>query len=84
MEIIFAITILVGLYYFGSLLKSIAEKANIMADTRLEDLEMEQIYSSERRRSQITAKAEKMAERGQVSLSNQELRDLLRKNKEEK
>ena len=77
MEIIFIVTIAVVLWYFGSTLGRGAETLNTLADTRLDDMEADQIITSAKRRASITKKAQKMAEKGEVSLSNKELRELL-------
>jgi len=83
MEIIFAITIAVVLWYFGSTLGRGAETLNSLADTRLEDLEADQIVTSAKRRVKTSKRAQKLLEKNEAVLSNAELREMFKQNKEE-
>jgi hypothetical protein len=78
MELVLILGIGVVLWYFGSTIARGAETVNNLADTRLEDMEAEQLIVSAKRRAKVTRQAKKMAEKGEVSLNNKELIELLK------
>ena len=78
MEVVVLLGLGVTLWYFGSTIARSAETVNNLADTRLEDMEAEQLIVSAKRRAKVTRQAKKMVEKGEVSLSNKELIELLK------
>jgi hypothetical protein len=84
MEIIFGLSLAVALFYFGSNIARGAETLSTMTDTRLEDLEAEQLVVSAVRRAKTSSKAKKFIESGKITFSNKELKELLKGKKEDK
>ena len=78
MELVLILSIVVVLWYFGSTIARGAETVNNLADTRLEDMEAEQLVVSAKRRAKVTKQAKKMVDKGEVALSNKELIELLK------
>ena len=84
MEIIGLVIIGVVLWYFNSTLARGAELAETLAGNRMDTIEGESIVVNAQRRAKTTKKAMKMIEKGDVALSNKELRELLKSNKGDK
>ena len=84
MEIIGLVVIAVELWYFNSTLARGAELAETLASNRMDTIEGESIVVNAQRRAKTTKKAMKMVEKGDVALSNKELRDLLKSSNKEK